>query len=201
VSLDMLPGVQAGALSSSAAAQRRLKLGRLSAAAAVVGFLTLLAVGLANVGSGGPGVNWKGGPAAVAPRPAPPLVLRLLDGGSWRLPERPGRPTLVNFWAFWCQPCRDEAPALAAAQRRYGDRLDLIGVDLWDAEADARAFAVQLGVTYPLGVDADGSAAVDYGVRGIPESFLIDRDGRLVRRWIGPLAESDLPALLAGVVQ
>src|SRR5438477_1996457 len=111
-----------------AAVAAGLPLARLGAAAAALAFLALLALALVNRAAspgGAAGVNWSGGPVAVTPRPAPPLSLRRFDGAGWRLADR-GRPALVNFWASWCAPCRDEAAALETAHRRYGDRIDVV---------------------------------------------------------------------------
>jgi cytochrome c biogenesis protein CcmG/thiol:disulfide interchange protein DsbE len=75
----------------------------------------------------------------------------------------------------------------------------VVGVNLWDKEREARAFVKEFDLTYPNGLDAGGATAIDYGVRGIPETYAVDRDGQLVRRWMGPLSEPQLTALLEGI--
>jgi cytochrome c biogenesis protein CcmG, thiol:disulfide interchange protein DsbE len=171
------------------------------AVAVVAGLLAVLGLGLAAArderSPDGVPVNRQGAAIDLRPRPARPFTLRLFGGGEFRLSDQRGKPTLVNFWASWCAPCREEAPALESVHRAYGGRgLALVGFDLWDNEDDARAFLAEVGATYPNGVEADGGTAVEYGVRGIPETFAIERDGRLVRRWIGPFTEAQLTAFV-----
>jgi cytochrome c biogenesis protein CcmG/thiol:disulfide interchange protein DsbE len=93
-------------------------------------------------------------------------------------------------------------PALETLHHKFGGRgVRVVGVNLWDGQADARRFLAESGASYPNGPDPDGTTAVEYGVRGIPETYLIDRDARLVRRWLGPIDPADvgsaLDALLA----
>ena len=146
---------------------------------------------------GGFAVNTVGQVGRLRPGPAQDFQLLLFTGGDFRLSEQRGKPVLVNFWASWCPPCRDEAPVLERAWRRYRDRgVVLVGVDIWDADQDARAFLRQFGVTYPTGLDANGSVAVDYGLTGIPETFFVRADGTVARHWIGPLTDEQIAALI-----
>ncbi len=103
---------------------------------------------------------------------------------------------MVNFWASWCIPCEDEAAALERAARRYGDRVQFIGVNVQDTDANARAFLRRFGVTYPNGRDASGEIAVEYGMSGVPETYFVDRNGALVRKWQGPLDDGRLRGFL-----
>jgi cytochrome c biogenesis protein CcmG/thiol:disulfide interchange protein DsbE len=125
-------------------------------------------------------------------RPAAP-ALRLPD---LRRPARTvslrglrGRVVLVNFFASWCAPCRDEAPMLERWQRRLRARGGtVLGVDAVDARPDALAFVRRMRLTYPIARDVDGSEARRYGVAGYPESALLDRSGRVVAIARGPLS-------------
>jgi cytochrome c biogenesis protein CcmG/thiol:disulfide interchange protein DsbE len=165
----------------------------------VVAVLALLVWGIARKqGSfAGFAVNSVGQAGRLQPGPAPSFDLRLFSGGSFRLSEQRGKLVLVNFWASWCPPCRQEAPVLERAWRRYRDRgVVLIGVDIWDADQDARGFLRELGISYPNGPDRDGRIVVDYGLTGIPETFFIRPDGTMARRWIGPLTDEQLAALI-----
>jgi cytochrome c biogenesis protein CcmG/thiol:disulfide interchange protein DsbE len=88
---------------------------------------------------------------------------------------------VVNFWASWCGPCEDEAPVLEAAWREHRDEgLVVVGIDYDDFRTDARRFAEKNGMTYPLVYDRGGEMAKAYGLTGVPETFFIDRRGRLV---------------------
>ena len=148
---------------------------------AVVGLLTF---GLLSKGSSG-----------VAPgdlAPASPLP-RLEGGGSGSLADYRGRWVLVNFWASWCGPCREEAPALERFQRRHGDAdFTVLGIDSRDLSDDGRAFVERFGLSYPQLRDGDGSAARDYGTTGVPENFLVDPAGRVRLLVRGPVSEEYL---------
>ena len=105
--------------------------------------------------------------------------------------ERSGIPLLVDFWASWCGPCRTEAPALEAFQRRHGgDRFTVLGINLDDTTSDAGAFVERYGLTYPQLRDGDGRDRRDaYGMTGFPESFLVDPEGGLALIRRGPVDE------------
>jgi cytochrome c biogenesis protein CcmG/thiol:disulfide interchange protein DsbE len=135
--------------------------------------------------------------AELKVRPAADFSLQQFDGGTFRLSEQRGKVVVVNFWSSWCVPCRQEAPELESAWQRYRDRgVAFLGVDIWDAEADARAFLREYRVSYPNGPDPNGAVTIEYGVTGIPETYFIDREGQLVRRWIGPLSRSQLAGFI-----
>ena len=126
-------------------------------------------------------------------KPAEPFTLPLFDGGEFVLAAQRGRPVVINFWASWCPPCREEAPLLESVWRLYGEReVAFVGVNIQDAEEEAAAYLAEFDITYPNGMDADGRITVDYGVIGLPVTFFIDRDGMVRRRWVGPIGESEL---------
>jgi cytochrome c biogenesis protein CcmG, thiol:disulfide interchange protein DsbE len=129
---------------------------------------------------------------------APDFSLGLFDGSTFKLSEAlsSGKPVVVNFWASWCGPCADEAPALQAAFRRNGDRFTFLGVNVQDTDADAQAFLRKYGVTYQNGSDNAGPISILYGMRGVPETYFIAPDGRLVRKW-NTLTAADLDQFLA----
>ena len=121
-------------------------------------------------------------------RSAPPFSLTTLTGQTVDLGGLSGRPVVVNFWASWCLPCRDEAPLLTAAAADYHTQgLQVVGVVYQDSAENARAFMARFGQTYPGLIDPDGRTALDYGVFGIPETFFIDRQGVIVSKQTGPL--------------
>lgn len=121
--------------------------------------------------------------------PAPGLSGETLAGEPFDLAEHRGEVLVVNFWASWCPPCREEVPVLVAAQERLGDRgLQVVGVNSQDSDADAREFLGEVGGTgFPHVVDHEGSHAVDWGVFGLPETYVVDRDGTVRAKVTGVL--------------
>jgi cytochrome c biogenesis protein CcmG, thiol:disulfide interchange protein DsbE len=147
----------------------------------VIGLGITLTPGM-HAASGGTG---GAGPATQArSEPAPPLSGRTLTGTTFDLAAQRGKVVLVNVWASWCDPCRAELPALAAAQRRWSaDGLVVAGIDFRDNAESATGLLAELGVTDLQSVaDPQGVAAVAWGARGVPETFLVDRSGT-VRAW------------------
>jgi cytochrome c biogenesis protein CcmG, thiol:disulfide interchange protein DsbE len=113
---------------------------------------------------------------------APAFTLPRLDAdGDLSLASLRGKAVIVNFWASWCGPCEDEAPLLEAAWREHRDEgLVVVGIDFNDFRSDARRFARKNGMTYPLVHDRGGDLEEAYGLKGVPETFFVDREGRLV---------------------
>ncbi|HWW67347.1 MAG TPA: TlpA disulfide reductase family protein [Solirubrobacterales bacterium] len=143
-------------------------------------FIAFLAV-LAVVGLLGFGLLSKGsvGVSVGEAAPAGPLP-RLTGKGTGSLADYRGRWVLVNFWASWCVPCRQEAPALEEFQREHGGpRFTVLGIDTRDLSGDGQKFARQYGLTYPQLRDGDGQRAHDFGTTGVPENFLVDPRGKL----------------------
>jgi cytochrome c biogenesis protein CcmG/thiol:disulfide interchange protein DsbE len=131
---------------------------------------------------------------------APGFTLPRLDrDGDLSLSSLRGKAVVVNFWASWCGPCKDEAPLLEAASRRYRSRgLVVVGIDAHDFESDARRFLDKYGVTYPTVFDGPGKTLPRYDVTGFPETFFVDRRGRLVgERITGPVDEENLERNIA----
>jgi len=135
-------------------------------------------------------------------KPAPQFSLAAVDGMTvpgFDTASLKGEPTLVNVFASWCIPCRDEHPLLEALKAETGVRL--FGINHSDAPENARAFLAELGNPYDaIGADRDRRVSIDWGVYGVPETFIVDRNGTIVFKHVGPLtAESIerevLPAL------
>jgi cytochrome c biogenesis protein CcmG, thiol:disulfide interchange protein DsbE len=129
---------------------------------------------------------------------APDFELGLFDGSSFKLSDAlaQGKPVVVNFWASWCGPCADEAPLLQAAAQRRGNEFTFVGVNVEDVDADAQAFMRKYGISYPNGSGNAGPISIKYGMRGVPETYFIAPDGKLVRKW-NTLTAADLDQLLA----
>jgi cytochrome c biogenesis protein CcmG, thiol:disulfide interchange protein DsbE len=113
---------------------------------------------------------------------APAFTLDRLDrDGRLAIDDLRGKAVVVNFWASWCVPCRDEAPVLQKTHERYRDQgLVVLGIDVNDFRQDARRFMRRYGITYPVVYDGKGSTVGKWGVRGFPETFFVDRTGKLV---------------------
>ncbi|HUP19990.1 MAG TPA: redoxin family protein [Gemmatimonadota bacterium] len=108
-----------------------------------------------------------------------------------------GRPVVVNFWASWCLSCRDEARVLEEGWQRHGADVAFVGVAVDDEASAAREFIRRYGKTYLLGPDRDGSVALDYGLYGVPETYFIGADGRILSKHVGPLTDADLERRIA----
>ena len=129
---------------------------------------------------------------------APDFTLTLFDGTSFSLSQHlatDGRPVVMNFWASWCVPCREEMPAFDAVARRRSDVL-FLGVAIRDNEQEARRFAAEVDVGYPLGIDTDGAILEQYPILGLPTTWFITPDGRIAASWAGQLDEEKLERLI-----
>jgi cytochrome c biogenesis protein CcmG, thiol:disulfide interchange protein DsbE len=161
-------------------------------------FIALASLLFFRLGSGDPSRL----PSALIGKPAPSLSLSAL-GGLMRdgapVPgldpsKFKGQITLVNVWASWCLPCHAEHPQLMrlAADRR----LQLVGINYKDAAENARRFLGRYGNPFSaVGVDQNGRSAIEWGVYGVPELFLIGRDGRIAYKQVGPITDETLPEL------
>jgi thiol-disulfide isomerase/thioredoxin len=123
---------------------------------------------------------------------APDFELPDLEGQKVTLSALRGKPILLNFWATWCPPCRQEMPELQEFHRRYGDQIVLVGVNWGEDAKTVKAFLDHLGVSYRNLVDERGTAFVLYRLTGIPESFFIDPEGYIRGAWIGPLTAKEI---------
>jgi cytochrome c biogenesis protein CcmG, thiol:disulfide interchange protein DsbE len=145
---------------------------------AVVALVALLAYGLA---SNEPDRQVDNAVAAGQRDPAPNIELPNLQGpGTSSLSDYRGKVVVLNYWASWCPPCRAESPLLERWHRRLSKSgATVLGVDVQDVDSDARAFAKKYGLTYPMLRDGPGDTRDDLGILGLPETFVIDRKGRI----------------------
>jgi cytochrome c biogenesis protein CcmG, thiol:disulfide interchange protein DsbE len=173
---------------------RRRRVGAASVALlAVVGLVVVLGSGM------GGGVANR---SPLVGRPAPALAGRTLDGTPVRLMAFRGSFVLVNVWASWCGPCRDEMPLIADAQRRWaGSGVEVVTINTRDGPVAAEAMLREVGATGVRSVrDPDGRLAVAWGASGVPETFLVDRSGVVRARHVGPVTSRWLRQHIAALV-
>jgi len=163
-----------------------------TAAGLAAGLLVLIAAGVTMWGAGlGATTQPVGRP--LPGQPAPNFTLDLLDGSTLTLLDPPGQVAVVNFWATWCPPCEDEMPDLQAAWEEYQAKgVVFVGI-AFDEEASAvREIASRFELTYPLGLDVGDRISTAYGITGVPETFIVDSEGRVAYVHIGPVNAEQL---------
>ena len=182
-------------VTSEAAPQRRSWLIVLP----LIVFLGLAALFWFRLGDGDPSFI----PSALIGHPAPQTRLPPLQGLTNNGVQVPGldpaafqgKVTLVNVWASWCVPCHDEAPLLAALAK--DTRFQMIGINYKDAPDNARRFLGRYGNPFTsVGVDGNGRAAIEWGVYGVPETFVIGRDGKIAYKLVGPITSDNINRVL-----
>jgi len=178
----------------------------------VVGLLSLLAWATLSAGRGNSLVARIAAGEAPA---APPFSLevlwpraetwpmparRRLDDGRLDLRELRGRPVVVNFWASWCIPCRDEAPVLNASARAHAGEVVFLGVNVQDLKSDALAFSREFDTPYVSVRDRGNGTYEDYGLTGVPETYYLDGGGRIVAHTPGAISRASLEQGIAQAI-
>ena len=165
----------------------------------LVAFAALAAIFWFRLGSGDPSRI----PSALIGRPAPPTALPALEGLVNNGAQVPGldpsvfkgKVSVVNLWASWCVPCHDEAPLLTELGR--DSRLQMVGINYKDSPDNARRFLGRYGNPFGIvGVDANGRASIEWGVYGVPETFIVGREGTIVYKMVGPVTPDNINAVL-----
>ncbi|MBI2061586.1 MAG: redoxin domain-containing protein [Nitrospirae bacterium] len=134
-------------------------------------------------------------PTPLIGQPAPAFTLMSLDGKEISLSDYAGRAVVLNFWSSWCVPCRDEADLLESiAQHFKGREVNVLGVNIQDEPEAAKKFVAEEGMTFPNVVDTDGRLSIAYGVYGVPETFFVDRSGRIADKITGPVSVENFRA-------
>src|SRR5580698_10795315 len=134
------------------------------------------------------------------PDPAPDFKLTSLDGKPLTLAALQGKVVLLNFWATWCGPCRAEIPDLVALQERYDGRLQIIGLNVDDEEADIQQYVKETKINYPVAMTSNEVRRQFGGIPALPTSFVLDTEGRVVQKHVGlwnpAVYEAEIRALL-----
>jgi len=179
-------------LTSGAGTARAPRLNRKVLVAGLVIALPLLAVLVANLGRDPHSVR-----SPLLGRPAPPFRLVPVGGGTpVALASLRGKPVVINFWATWCVPCFQEHAALVESARTLTG-VQFLGIVYEDDEARTGEFLRERGTSYPSLMDKDGRTAIAYGVFGVPETFFIDPEGRIVEKYVGALDRDAILSLLS----
>ena len=173
-------------ISPSAARQNSRALPRwviILAFAVLLGFLALIAWGL-HVSQGGP---------VLIGQKVPAFSMTTFDGQAYNTAHLSGKVVLVNFWASWCTPCSQEAGALETAWQSYKNsgQVVFLGEDYVDTEPEARAYLKQYNVSYPNGPDLRTQVSQLFHIRGVPETYILNKQGQLAYEKIGPFASAD----------
>ncbi len=133
---------------------------------------------------------------------APQFTMPLFSGGTFSLAEQRGHVVVVNFWASWCVPCRQEAAMLENTYLKYKDRgVVFVGVDYVDTDKEAMAFIDEFGITYPNGPDLGTERARAFRIQGVPETYFVGKDGQLYGNHIGPIDQQTLSAKIDEVLK
>lgn len=152
---------------------------------------------------GGVAVNDTLGEKQVSSEIGSDFELTTIDGdGTVKLSDFRGKVVLVDFWSSWCPPCRQEAPELQEAYEDFRDQdVEFVGVAIWDVDSETRKFRDAFELEYPIVVDSRGAIAVDWGVLGLPEKFFVDREGRIVKKYVGPMTRDRLGLELRKILE
>ena len=129
--------------------------------------------------------------AAKVGGPVPNFALKRLDtGGTLSLAQLRGKPAVINFFASWCQPCKGEAPILEEAFQQYKGKVAFVGIDYHDVTSDGRRFLRAHDITFPTVQDGSGMTGDRFGLTGVPETFVVNAQGRLLEHIVGTLTEN-----------
>jgi len=161
-------------------------LGWVAAASILVALLGMIAVKLIQVQQG-----------QVSSGSAPDFTLNTFDGKQISLQSLRGKVVVLNFWASWCKPCEEEAADLEAFHKAYKDKgVVMLGADYVDTEKEALAYIKKFNITYPMGPDLGTKMSQAYRIKGVPETFVIDKQGQLIKVIVGPTTIGDLAKIV-----
>lgn len=160
----------------------------------LIGFLALLWMGMQRS---------KAGPITVG-QVVPDFTFTTFEGETTHTSELKGKVIVLNFWASWCKPCEQEAAEIEAAWKKYqpSGEVVFLGVDYVDTEPEAREYLEKFAITYPNGPDLRTSISQLFRIRGVPETYFIDRDGRLAYVKVGPFSSiAEIESIVDGLLK
>lgn len=140
-------------------------------------------------------------PQPAVDHPAPDFTLTKLNGEPFVLSEQQGTPLVLNFWATWCGPCQNELPVLQTASERFQGRVQIVGVDQGETATTVARFVEEYGLTFAIPMDEEMVVSEQYGVRGLPTTFFIDRNGVIRHLWIGEMNSVTLAEGIAEILR
>ena len=162
----------------------------------IAGFTIFLAIGVMGTTT----ATSRSGKELVGKK-APSFVAPKVGGQLVSLENYKNKPLVLNFWASWCPPCRDETPGMERIWRKYEDQgVVILGINVQDGEKEAERYISEFGVTFSNALDLDGSITVDYGVTGLPVTFFIDNDSVVTGRWVGSISEGRLDNWVSNLI-
>lgn len=162
----------------------------------IAGFTIFLAIGVMGTTT----ATSRSGKELVGKK-APSFVAPKVGGQLVSLENYKNKPLVLNFWASWCPPCRDETPGMERIWRKYEDQgVVILGINVQDGEKEAERYISEFGVTFSNALDLDGSITVDYGVTGLPVTFFIDNDSVVTGRWVGSISEDRLDNWVSNLI-
>ena len=162
----------------------------------IAGFTIFLAIGVMGTTT----ATSRSGKELVGKK-APSFVAPKVGGQLVSLENYKNKPLVLNFWASWCPPCRDETPGMERIWRKYEDQgVVILGINVQDGEKEAERYISEFGVTFSNALDLDGSITVDYGVTGLPVTFFIDNDSVVTGRWVGASSEDRLDNWVSNLI-
>ena len=162
----------------------------------IAGFTIFLAIGVMGTTT----ATSRSGKELVGKK-APSFVAPKVGGQLVSLENYKNKPLVLNFWASWCPPCRDETPRMERIWRKYEDQgVVILGINVQDGEKEAERYISEFGVTFSNALDLDGSITVDYGVTGLPVTFFIDNDSVVTGRWVGSISEDRLDNWVSNLI-
>ena len=162
----------------------------------IAGFTIFLAIGVMGTTT----ATSRSGKELVGKK-APSFVAPKVGGQLVSLENYKNKLLVLNFWASWCPPCRDETPGMERIWRKYEDQgVVILGINVQDGEKEAERYISEFGVTFSNALDLDGSITVDYGVTGLPVTFFIDNDSVVTGRWVGSISEDRLDNWVSNLI-